>query len=402
MKKITAIIAAILVMAVLCFTACGREQNPDPPEDVNSLAPHRERSDYAVKKGLCVSKYNKGGKAAADKVNDLGCSWYYNWGLKPENEYIDAEFVPMMWGKWSVTDENIAYVKENYESGKFKYLLTFNEPDLPDQANMSVDEALSYWEKLESIGIPLSSPAVSWYIGDGNAWLDDFMKKAEEREYRVDFITVHSYLPFYYVDDMVRSLAEDTLDKLYERYHKPIWVTEFGAIDTIAREQHWGHLSSDCTEEKAVEFIQKSAAMLEGKDYVMRYSWFLDNLGDDRPYEAVYTALYDENDEIAATGEAYKEISAVPPLAFETESLPLAAVGENYSARVYVCGGTGDYSFSADNLPVGLTISKSGRISGIPQLVGAYQVEITATDEGEGDRAQTVKQIFSLGVKNNG
>lgn len=397
-KKSIFLISIIFALALIVslFAACGEPE--DPSEDPNALAPHHNAKYEMVKKGVCVADYNDG-EQNAQRVDDLGVSWYYNWGLKPENEYINAEFIPMVWGDWAVTDENIAYIKENYESGKFTHLLTFNEPDLPDQANMTVEQALSYWEKLESIGIPLSGPVVSWYIGDGNEWLDDFMQKAEERGYRVDFITVHSYLPFYYVDDMVKSLKEDTLEVLYEKYHKPIWVTEFGAIDTIAREiPGRTELMPDCTEEKAVEFVKKVTDMLEQCEYVERYSWFLDNLGDNRPFEAKYTSLYDENDEITAVGSAYKNVKSTVPFSFETEELQYTKTGEKYSMKVLACGGTGDYEFSAENLPDGLTINKSGTIGGIATTPGEYEVSITATDSGEEGRRQTITRTFLLYV----
>ncbi|PIG98398.1 hypothetical protein CS542_06290 [Pedobacter sp. IW39] len=40
-------------------------------------------------------------------------------------------------------------------------MLGFNEPDLGDQSNMSVQDALAAWPKLESIGLPLGSPATA-------------------------------------------------------------------------------------------------------------------------------------------------------------------------------------------------------------------------------------------------
>lgn len=398
MKKFLKIPASILATVVCAFSflACASD----------GLAPHRDAKGTVSKKGLCVSRYNDGTESSAEKVKSLNPSWYYTWGVKTENEYIDAEFVPMVWGRWHVTQENLDYIKENYESGKFTHLLTFNEPDLPDQANMSVDEALSYWEQLEEIGIPLSSPVVSWYNrkednpNAGNPWLDEFMEKAEERGLRVDFIAVHSYQPFY-LDGMVESFKTDTLDLLYEKYGLPIWVTEFGAIDTIAREQGRGELTKGCTEESAVKFIREACAMLEGCEYVERYSWFVDNMkdrGDDRPFEAVYTALFNDDDTIAKTGEAYAAVKSKVPLKFEIFDLQPATANKAYSQYVYVCGGTGDYTFTSSGLPSGLTMSKAGRISGKPKEQGVYDVTVTVTDSAPAEIIQTITYNYKLTV----
>ena len=381
---------ALATACVFSLSAC----NIQPSDD--SLAPHRD-APYFAKKGVCVARYNDGQKSSAQKVDGLNPSWYYTWGVKTENEYIDAEFVPMVWGRWQMTQENLGYIKENYESGKFTHLLTFNEPDLPDQSNMSVDEALSYWEQLEAIGIPLSSPVVSWY-SNGHPWLDEFMEKAKERGLRIDFIAVHSYQPFY-MDGMVKSLKEDTLDALYQKYGLPIWVTEFGAIDTVARELGKTQLMDGCTEESAVKFIKEACAMLEECEYVERYSWFLDNMEDrgaDRPFDAVYTSLYNDDDTISARGEAYAAITST--LQLQVFDLQPATANKEYSQYLYVCGGTGDYTFTASGLPSGLTISKAGKISGKPKEKGVYTVKVSVTDSAPPQAVQTITYNYKLVV----
>ena len=399
-KRFISVAAAAVAVVGCClsFAGCLNSDN---------LAAHRDARNAVTKKGVCVSRYNDGEKSSAQKIENLNPSWYYTWGVKSNNEFIDAEFVPMIWGSWQLTKDNLDYVKQNYESGKFTHLLTFNEPDLLDQANMSVDTALSYWEQLEEIGIPLSSPVVSWYNrrdddpNAGNPWLDEFMEKAEERGLRVDFIAVHSYQPFY-LPDMAKSLKEDTLDFLYEKYHKPIWLTEFGAIDVIARDSGSTELMPNCTEESAVKYIKETTDMLESCGYVERYSWFLDNLqdkGDNRPFEAVYTSLYNDDDTIAKTGDAYRDVASNVPLFLLTENLNSATAGTAYTHQVIVCGGTGGYEFSASGLPEGLTISKSGKISGKTAQAGYYDVQITVTDSGPAKRKQTVTYNFLLKVK---
>lgn len=38
-------------------------------------------------------------------------------------------------------------------------MLGFNEPDLSEEANMTVEQALSLWPQFEPIGLPLVDPS---------------------------------------------------------------------------------------------------------------------------------------------------------------------------------------------------------------------------------------------------
>lgn len=391
------IATTLALISTISLSGCSNEVD-------ETAAKHVDIAGAVTKKGVCVSRYNNGKEADADKIDDLGVSWYYTWGVRSYNENIDAQFVPMIWGKEQAeSDDDIAYVKQNYESGKFTHLLTFNEPDLADQSDMTVDEALSYWEKLESIGIPLSSPVVSSYTPNG--WLDEFMEKATKKGYRIDFIAVHSYQSFYTTGE-VNKLKTDVLDVLYEKYKKPIWLTEFGAVDIIARDanKNTKQVSSSCTAANAKKYIEQATNMLEQCGYVERYSWFLDNFqetGDSRAWEAPYTSLYNDDDTISESGKTYRKVNSVVPLFLNTESLESAAVETEYKQTISVSGGTGDYTFSAKGLPSGLSISKGGTISGKPTSSGVYDITVTISDSGTSGRKQTRTHSFELNVKKN-
>ena len=87
------------------------------------------------------------------------------------------------------------------QSGQAKRLLGFNEPDKKEQANMPYTEALKYWPLLEKLGIPLCSPACANPLSDVDdstqgvrgTWMRDFMREADKRKYRMDYIGVHWY-----------------------------------------------------------------------------------------------------------------------------------------------------------------------------------------------------------------
>ncbi len=69
-----------------------------------------------------------------------GASWYYTWSTshQPLATPRGVHFVPMIWGPDSVTAASLAQAKH-----EGRYLLGFNEPDLSNQSNMTVAQALS-------------------------------------------------------------------------------------------------------------------------------------------------------------------------------------------------------------------------------------------------------------------
>ena len=183
---------------------------------------HAQEKPGAAKKG--VSGSIAGARA-------FKAAWYYNWGPKGQSE-PGVEFIPMVKGKWHANDATLAAIKA---SGA-KTLLTFNEPERADQGNMTVDEALELWPKLEATGLRLSSPANS-SDAKGMAWLEQFMEGAKKRKLRVDFIAVHWY----------RSASEVEfsrwLEGLHRKWGRPIWVTEFSAYYTKGDREHFAAMS---------------------------------------------------------------------------------------------------------------------------------------------------------------
>ena len=89
-----------------------------------------------------------------------GASWYYNWSATPHGIDTPAgvTFVPMIKDS---SDVNAATLNEVKSEGH--YLLGFNEPDVANEANMSVSQALALWPQLEATGMQLGAPAVSWH-----------------------------------------------------------------------------------------------------------------------------------------------------------------------------------------------------------------------------------------------
>src|SRR5262249_6517956 len=135
-----------------------------------------------------------------------GASWYYTWA--PDHPGIASPahvgFVPMIWGAGDVTTAKLRQARR----ASSRYLLGFNEPDGPGpgKSTMPVAQALSLWPKLMATRKILGSPAVSFGAPDRGGWLDQFMRGARSRHYRVSFIALH-----WYGGDFVTSQAVQQL-----------------------------------------------------------------------------------------------------------------------------------------------------------------------------------------------
>lgn len=209
-------------------------------------------------KGGCLKGVGTWDLAQGQKaMKDSGSCWFYTWSPK---DWFGApagiEFVPMIWSG-----------KDMGEIGEVKgsTLLGFNEPDLAGQANMSVEQALDLWPQLMNTGMRLGSPSPAWGGDAAGGWLDRFMKGAADRKYRVDFITVHFYTANFDTAQAVNELRT-YLTKVYARFHKPIWLTEFALInhDGMIYPPEW----------QTAAFVKAATNMLEGLPYLERYAWF--------------------------------------------------------------------------------------------------------------------------------
>lgn len=179
--------------------------------------------------------------AAPGDLANLETSWWYNWasysvsGIGGIPATPSIEYVPMMWGDWindarwgTATGDGSLGGDPASSIGPSNILLGFNEPNVAEQANMTVARSLALWPQLEATGALLGSPAVSGDpgLGYGTAWLSSFMSGNGGAAPRVDFICAHWY-PQY---DAGYSNVGDYLDYLHTTYGKPIWITEIGTL----------------------------------------------------------------------------------------------------------------------------------------------------------------------------
>jgi hypothetical protein len=245
-----------------------------------------------LKKGVASAMYL--GKDPA-KIAALNVSWAYNWSSNVPASTSSVEDVPMVWGPGSVTPTVIKALKAGEASGAYRRLLAFNEPDHTDQSNMTPQQAIALWPQLESTGLQLGSPATA---SPNDGWLDQFMSLAAAHGYRVDFIALHFYIDF--TSPTAVANLQRTLQSVYARYHKPIWITEIGAVDT----RPWGEaMKRTPTDTQAVTFMSQVTSMLDGLSFVTHYAWFADNVWADPQLRM--SSLYDADGVLTASGQQY-------------------------------------------------------------------------------------------------
>jgi hypothetical protein len=238
-----------------------------------------------VKKG--VSAWNFSAVTAA--LGDVGASWYYTWAAQRGNVSGPAgvEFVPMIWGAGSVTPATLNQAKSQGST-----LLGFNEPDLKEQANMSVAQALDLWPQLQNTGMRLGSPAPAYGAATAGSWFDQFMAGAATRGYRVDFIALHWYGSDF--GPAATNHLRTYLQATYDRYHKPLWLTEYALINFSGQPKY-------PTLAQQAAFATASVHMLESLSFVERYAWFALPATDGSG-----TGLYRPDGSANEVGQAYR------------------------------------------------------------------------------------------------
>ncbi|KAF9474707.1 glycoside hydrolase [Pholiota conissans] len=185
---------------------------------------------------------------------------YYTWSTYPIDN--DIEFVPMFWGNRSISEwTNTAKRTLADMTPKVTAVLGMNEPELPSQANLFVDEGVELWklyvELLRAQGYRLGSPGLS-SSSAGKAWLQDFISSCNGCT--VDFISLHWY-------GTNVTLFQKHVEDYYTTFQKPLWVTEWACEDYV-------HPENICTLQDIITFMNAMQTFLDGAGFVERYAWF--------------------------------------------------------------------------------------------------------------------------------
>ena len=298
----------LLLVSLVFFASC--EENEI---GVNGTVEKNFSTELVLnKKGVC---YTNTTQRWSHRTSQLGAHWMYSWGNLLRDEVPEnVEYVPMFWGAGSVNAQNLTRIQGLINQGKVKYVLGFNEPDGAAQANMTVDQAIALWPSLEALGVPLISPAT---VSPTNAWMKEFMQKADQLGLRVDYIGVHHY------GGPSTTAFISKLKETYEMYGKrKIWVTEFAVADWTATTP----AANKYSPQEISAFVNESLKALDEIDWVFRYSWF-----DGKNAPVATSSLYEnDNTTLTQVGQAYANINrnaAIGP-GMDTEIIVVPEPGE--------------------------------------------------------------------------
>ena len=249
-----------------------------------------------TKLGIASSKYLSSDPA---RLSTLGATWSYNWSATTPPADPSLQWVPMVWGSGSVTPQVLNSLRADKRTGEASYLLGFNEPDSGSQSNMTPQQAAALWPQLESTGLILGSPAPA-VPTDG--WLAAFMKLARERHLRVNFIALHYYQDF--TDPGSVAALRAQLTSIHNEYHRPIWITEIGALDI----RTWGgQMLHAPTDARAMLYMRRLFVMLNALPFVQRYAWFTDNCWNDAACH--YSSLFNGTGQLTGIGRTFKTLT---------------------------------------------------------------------------------------------
>lgn len=208
--------------------------------------------------------YPKKGIGNATRASDFQPKWVYNWGrLNNQTLAADASFYPMQWGNYS-WDIGSAQgpIWQEYSSWRKRadniHLLAFNEPD--SQSNVEFNTAITLWPRMQSLDLPLVSPAPA---SMSNGWLASFYTQAETLGYRVDYTALHTYPSPNggSSDNLVNFLQTG-----YNNWQRPIVFTEFSFADWYGS----GNWSEEDNYQCLAEFLWRA----ESLPYLRKYALF--------------------------------------------------------------------------------------------------------------------------------
>ncbi len=193
----------------------------------------------------------------ARKIN-----WLFNFSLSPpEGLPHGIHYVPQV---RNATDAPLISEKLRLLPA-VTHLVGFQDPDTASEVNLPVKEAVSLWKQFvlpakAEFDIRLGSPGTS-SDPEGQVWLQYFFNLLNGLD-AVDFIVVHWY------GNDVYALKTYLAD-MYEKFHKPLWLTEFAYSHT---DNTIGAMAASAMNE-VEEFMREAIPFLDRCPYVERYAY---------------------------------------------------------------------------------------------------------------------------------
>ena len=298
-----------------------------------SLSAQPRRSE---KRGLCENNPHYT-RAWADSLK-AGVSWTYNWAATPSPDGLDTGadddiiFAPMCWNHRFDERKLRTYLNSHPRT---KMLLGFNEPNFTSGdggSNILPSVAAQYWPKVEQIaadyGLTLVSPAMNFgyqKLSDGKVWgldewlgafIEEYQKRNDGRDPRLDCIALHTYMNWasavdWYVNEYLYAEERDPrlLAYFQRNGRKKVMLTEFCAWEGDKD----GFVTS---EESQLDQMVEKVRVLEQSRNVAGYAWFMGIGGsftNSSPYYHIFTGS-DKALEFTELGLVYTHLSSFDTL----------------------------------------------------------------------------------------
>ena len=271
---------------------------------------------------------------AGDIDSGLNVSWVYDWNIS-RNSTANLEYTPIRQNRyWPPLDQD-------WKTRGSTHLLGYNEPDRPDQANMSVTDAIASWPDLLATGLRVGAPAVS---DGGLGWLYDFIAQSDAAGLRIDYVPVHYYRCYGNAADPNGTANQfyNFLKGIYDVVKRPIWITEWN------NGANWTSCA-DPTAAQQEAAVQAMIDMLENTPFVERYALY-------NWVEDVRRLKWDDGS-LTAAGVRYRD--KVSTVAYRQE-MPDSGTGS--SARYAFDGDTHDgWGNGQDAMRVGAPVFTAGK-----------------------------------------
>ncbi len=339
----------------------------------------------SFKRGVGENTFNREEEITAVRP---GSSWFYNWANTPNTNVTDVpgedfEFIPMCWNASYNADNIRNYCKAHPET---KYLLGFNEPNFKNQANMTPEVAAAAWPAVQALakelGLKLVGPAVN-YSPDGEEndpynWYAKFVALVGNDAF--DYIAIHNYSGG--TDGM-----KGMIDKFYELYNKPIWLTEFCYWPSGVTITPSSQISSMVSQ---LEYLEKS-------DRVFRYAWFKakGSTTNSPAYALIVPKNGDGERELSEQGKVYTYMTDFDETVYHstTETVPAT---EYINSKSLMLGSTYD---GQNPKPIEITQFNAGAYADYQFDVaeaGTYTLTLRVSGMGEPTRFDPTIGIYSV------
>ncbi|KAJ5123660.1 Glycoside hydrolase superfamily [Penicillium atrosanguineum] len=221
----------------------------------------RDNTTSSSKRGAAYNDIN----TVSPLTTDGTISWAYNWGMWSFGDLpSNVEYVPMLWGSQYFTGWVAAI--ETALSGGSDYILGFNEPDMPSQADMTPADAASYYTQYitpYSGQAKLISPSVtsSTESGAGLSWMTEFLGDCSSCG--LTGLAVHWYGT---TAEEFESFITQAITTAQEYSLTEVWITEFALNADVN-----GVADASTT----AAFLDTVQPWLDSQSMVTRYSYFM-------------------------------------------------------------------------------------------------------------------------------